>query len=228
MTPISALRKPFRYEFFNAAFIIIGINVLCFFYKTMAPRQALTLFAMIPVRVAMEGYVWQLFTYMFFHADISHLLFNMLGLFFFGTQIERRMGSREFLLFYLLSGFIAGLFSFAMYWIGGAYMIFLLGASGAIYAVLLAFAVFFPHAQRYIMGIFPVRAPILVIGYTAIELFSQVFSVRSGVAHLTHLAGFGFAFLYILIRIGINPIDVFRGGSGGSGGSGRGGGPRWR
>jgi membrane associated rhomboid family serine protease len=64
------------------------------------------------------------------------------------------------------------------------------------------------------MGIFPVRAPLLVIGYTAIELFSQMFSVRSGVAHLTHLAGFAFAFLYFLIRQGINPITVFRGGGG--------------
>jgi membrane associated rhomboid family serine protease len=175
----------------------------------MSPRQALTLFAMIPARVALEGYVWQLFTYMFFHADIYHLLFNMLGLFFFGTQIEQRMGSREFLFFYLLSGFVAGLFSFAMYWVSGAYMVFLLGASGAIYAVLLAFAVYFPHANIYIMGMFPVRAPILVLLYAGIEIFSQVFNVRGGIAHLTHLAGFGAAFLYFIIRLGINPLSVF-------------------
>jgi membrane associated rhomboid family serine protease len=209
MKSMTILRKPFRYTYNNAAFILIGINVLCFFYKTIAPRQALTLFAMIPVRVALEGYVWQLFTYMFFHSDIYHLLFNMLGLFFFGTQIEQRMGSREFLLFYLLSGFIAGLFSFAMYWFSGAYMVFLLGASGAIYAVLLAFAVYFPHAQIYVMGIIPVRAPILVLLYAGIELFSQVFNVRGGIAHLTHLAGFGAAFLYFVIRLGINPLSVF-------------------
>jgi membrane associated rhomboid family serine protease len=62
------------------------------------------------------------------------------------------------------------------------------------------------------MGIFPVRAPVLVIAYTAIELFNQVFSMRSGVAHLTHLAGFAFAYFYFVIRLGINPIDSFRGG----------------
>jgi membrane associated rhomboid family serine protease len=81
-----------------------------------------------------------------------------------------------------------------------------------VFAVLMAFATYFPHAQIYLMGIFPIRAPVLVIGYTAIELFSQIFSVQSGVAHLTHLAGFAFAFLYFVIRLGVNPIDSFRSG----------------
>lgn len=149
---------------------------------------------------------------MFTHANISHIFFNMLGLFFFGTQVERRIGSSEFLLFYLLTGFLAGLFSFIVYTLTGMYGAVLLGASGAIFAVLLAFAVYFPYANIYIMGIIPVKAPLLVIGYTAIELFSQLLSINSGVAHLTHLAGFVFAFFYFLIRLNINPIEVFRGG----------------
>jgi membrane associated rhomboid family serine protease len=203
------VRKPLRYEYFNAALILIVINVVCFFFSTLSPRTAYYYFSMIPARVVGDGAFWQVFTYMFFHANISHLLFNMLGLFFFGFQIEQRMGSREFLLFYLLSGLAAGVFSLAVYIATGAYGVILIGASGAIYAVLLGFAVYYPHAQIYVMGIIPVRAPILVMIYAGIELFSHVFNVRGGVAHLTHLAGLGAAWLYFLIRLRIDPLSVF-------------------
>ncbi len=209
----SILRRPFKYSYYNAAFGIIIVNLMVFMFNAVSP-QSRYYTAMIPGLVAGRGFYWQFLTYMFTHANISHILFNMLGLFFFGTQVERRIGSSEFLLFYLLTGVLAGIFSYAVYMFTGMYGVVLLGASGAVFAVLLAFAVYFPTANIYIMGIFPVRAPLLVIGYTAIELFSQMFSVRSGVAHLTHLAGFGFAFLYFLIRQGINPIQVFRGGGG--------------
>lgn len=207
----SLIRKPFRYRYYNAAFGLIMVNLLFFMFNSVSPQSKLYT-AMVPGLVVGQGFFWQFFTYMFTHADISHILFNMLGLFFFGTQVEKRIGSSEFLLFYLSTGFLAGLFSFVLYILSGMYGVILLGASGAVFAVLLAFAVYFPHARIYIMGIFPVRAPVLVIGYTAIEIFSQLFSVRSGVAHLTHLAGFGFAFLYFILRLGINPIQVFRGG----------------
>ena len=119
------------------------------------------------------------------------------------------MGSSEFLLFYLFSGLIAGLFSFVVYYLSGAYGIILLGASGAIYAILLAFAVFFPHAMIYVMGIIPVRAPVLVMIYAGIEIFSQVFNVQGGVAHLTHLAGLAAAWVYLRVRLRIDPLAVF-------------------
>ncbi|MBT3271688.1 MAG: rhomboid family intramembrane serine protease, partial [Spirochaetales bacterium] len=149
--------------------------------------------------------------YMFTHANFTHILFNMLGLFFFGAQIERRMGSHEFVLFYMSSGILAGLVSFIFYRATGNYGVYLLGASGAVYAVLLAFATYFPSARIYIMGIIPVRAPILVLIYTVAAIFFQLRGSASGVAHLTHLAGFGIAYLYFLIRLGVNPISVFLG-----------------
>ncbi|WP_020611100.1 rhomboid family intramembrane serine protease [Sediminispirochaeta bajacaliforniensis] len=207
----SIIRRPFRYRYYNAAFGIIIINIVFFVFNTISP-QSRYYTALIPGLIIGKGFYWQFFTYMFTHANISHIFFNMLGLFFFGTQVERRIGSSEFLLFYLLTGFLAGLFSFIVYMFTGMYGAVLLGASGAIFAVLLAFAVYFPYANIYIMGIIPVKAPLLVIGYTAIELFSQLLSINSGVAHLTHLAGFVFAFFYFLVRLNINPIDVFRGG----------------
>ena len=166
---------------------------------------------MSPLAILNRGWYWQFLTYMFVHGNITHILFNMLGLFFFGGQVERRMGSHEFLVFYLITGIAAGLFSFVLYWISGSYWVYLLGASGSVYAVLLAYATYYPDSQIYVMGIIPVRAPILVLIFTAIAIFSQIFSVSSGVSHLTHLAGFGFAFLYFLIRLGINPFRIFFG-----------------
>jgi membrane associated rhomboid family serine protease len=205
----SIIRRPLAYRYYNAALALIAVNLFIFLITAIVPKAKVYL-SLIPGLVIQEHAYWQFLTYMFTHADISHILFNMLGLFFFGVQVERRMGSSEFLLFYLICGIGAGLFSFLIYWLSGSYLVILLGASGALYAVLLAFAVFYPYANIYVMGLIPVRAPLLVLIYTAIELFSQFFSLRSGIAHLTHLAGFGFAFLYFLIRLGINPITVFR------------------
>lgn len=203
----SILRRPFPYRAYNITFILIGINLLIFFLSMLSANLTSYL-AMNPVLTISRGFWWQPVTYMFVHSGISHLVFNMLGLFFFGTQVEREMGSYEFLFFYLLSGTLAGLFSLAVYWFSGSYYVFLLGASGAVFAVLLAFATYYPNAQIFIFGILPMRASVLVLVYTAIELFSQIRG-GSNVAHLTHLAGFAFAYVYFVVRIGLNPIRRF-------------------
>lgn len=208
MAETSFLRKRLPYRNFNAAFILIGINLFVFFVTQIAPQTILYL-AMNPMAVVDRGLIWQPFTYMFAHAGITHILFNMLGIFFFGTQVEARLGSYEFLLFYGLTGLLAGLFSLGFYLMTGNVGVILLGASGAVFAVLLAFATLFPDAVIFLFGIIPIRAPILVIGYTFIELFSQIGGTRGNVAHFTHLAGFFFAFLYFVLRLRINPIRVF-------------------
>jgi membrane associated rhomboid family serine protease len=158
----------------------------------------------------MRGWIWTFITYMFVHGGFSHILFNMFALYIFGVQVERRMGSREFLLFYFVTGALAGVFSFIVYYMTGSYMVILMGASGAIFAVELAYAVFFPDSINYLWGILPLRAPVLVLGFTAIELFSSIFRANSGVAHLTHLAGFAFAWLYFVVRFGIDPWKRLR------------------
>jgi len=207
------LLKPLPYKYYNSALWLIGINVLVFFFTSVSPNLTVYL-SLSPVFILRGNAYWQFLSYMFTHANFSHILFNMLGIFFFGTQVERKMGSSEFLVFYFFSGIGAGLFSFIVYLITGSYNVLLLGASGAVYSILLAFAVYFPSANIYLFGLLPVRAPLLVVGYAAIEIFSQLFSFRSGVAHLTHLAGFGFAFIYFIFRQGINPIKSFRRGGG--------------
>jgi membrane associated rhomboid family serine protease len=203
----SPLRRPFRYANRNAAIWLIAINVVVFALEYIFPR--FSRFVILNPRAVLSGAVWQLLTYMFSHADLTHLLVNMLGLLFFGTQVEREMGTKEFVLYYLLTGFLAGLFSFVAYIAAGAYSVYLLGASGAVFAVLLAYATIYPQSEIYIWGIVPVRAPVMVIGYTVIELVSQLFSFRNSVAHLTHLAGFGFGWIYFLVRFGVNPAKRF-------------------
>ncbi|MBI9101116.1 MAG: rhomboid family intramembrane serine protease [Spirochaetales bacterium] len=206
----SILQKPLTYSYFNVTFVLIGINILVYFFNMMIPDTRIYM-AMIPVLVIRDHTYWQFLTYMFTHGSMTHILFNMLGLFFFGASVERRMGSWEFLLFYLLTGVLAGIFSFIVYYFTGAYTVILLGASGAVYAVLLAYASYYPDSRIFIFGLIPIKASMMVLIYTALALFNQFTGSRGGVAHMTHLAGFGFAFLYFLIRLGINPIDSFTG-----------------
>jgi membrane associated rhomboid family serine protease len=210
------LRRPFRYSYTQVVFYLIGINVLIYlaqhFFKRIGPFNIpLTYYlAMIPDLV-LNGWVWQFVTYMFVHDPQrwSHLIFNMLGLFIFGIQVERRMGSKEFLLYYFITGTLAGVISFAAYYFTRTPAI-LLGASGAIFAVELAFATFFPDAIIYIWGIIPLRAPVMVLGFTALELIFSVTGMQGNVAHLTHLSGFAVGWLYFLIRFRINPWREFR------------------
>lgn len=204
------LKRQYSGRYYNATFGIIILCVLVFFLNYLDPQSRIYL-AMVPQLIVGAGAYWEFVTYMFVHANLWHILFNMLALFFVGFQVERRMGSNEFVAFYMISGIGAGVISFLIYMATGTYDVILLGASGAIFAVLLAYATFFPDSMIYVFGILPIRAPLLVLIYTAIELFSSVFGLASGVAHLTHLAGFVVGYLYLLARIGVNPFRVFFG-----------------
>ncbi|MDR2314404.1 MAG: rhomboid family intramembrane serine protease [Spirochaetaceae bacterium] len=205
---MNILRRPFRYSFNWVIFYIIGTTILVFLAQNWN-RYITVYIAMIPSLV-LRGWVWQFVSYMFAHAGFSHIFFNMLGLFIFGVQVERQMGSKEFLLYYLVTGGIAGVISFGFYCFTGVNAI-LLGASGALFAVELAFAAFYPDSIVYVMGIIPLRAPVMVLGYTALELVFSVTGMQQGVAHLTHLSGFAVGWVYFLVRFGINPWRAFRG-----------------
>jgi membrane associated rhomboid family serine protease len=202
---MSIIRQPFRYYNYGAVYWLIGINVLLFVAMHYLGFQRLIFnMSMIPGLV-LRGRIWTFVTYMFVHGSVTHILFNMLALFFFGIHVERQMGSKEFLLFYFVTGALAGVFSFLVYYFTGSSRVILMGASGAVFAVELAYAIFFPTSVIYLWGIIPLRAPVMVLGFTALELFFSIFNRGSGVAHLTHLAGFAFAWLYFVIRFGINP-----------------------
>lgn len=205
------LRKPFRYSYKNATLWIIIVNAAVFFYFYFFNifRLNENAFALNVAGFIFSKMFWQPVTYMFIHGGWSHIFFNMLGLLFFGATVERAIGTKEFLLLYFVIGIFSGLFSVAFYYFTGNYMVSLAGASGAIYGILFAYAVIFPKSVIYIWGIIPLPAPLLVILYTLIEFGSQ-FIGSSNVAHYTHLAGFGVAFLYFVVRMGINPVKVWK------------------
>lgn len=206
------LRRPFEYKFTRVTLLFIFINFVVFALSYLYPRffqYAYYYGALNPYRLEYGRMYWQFLTYMFLHQNVSHIFFNMLGLLCFGLNLERAIGSREFTLFYLLTGILSGVFSFLVYRYTGQYNICLIGASGAIYAVLFAYAVFFPRSIIVVWGLIPVPAPVMVLIYTIIEIGSQ-FIGGGNVSHMTHLFGFFAAWLYFVIRMGIHPIKVWK------------------
>ena len=202
------ISRKFVYTYNNVTAILVAVNiaVFCLTYF-LFPRLTYTL-ALVPSSVYYGHSYWQFVTYMFTHGSISHLLFNMLSLYIFGTAVERRVGSKEFLLYYMLTGTLCGFASYGVYYLANTNVV-LLGASGAIYALLMLFSVLYPRAVIYVFGIIPVPAPVLIILYFVIELFSGMMSF-DGVAHMTHLFGLVFGLLYILIRMRLNPLKEWR------------------
>jgi membrane associated rhomboid family serine protease len=205
----SILRRPLRYRYYNATIILIVACILVFLFGYVDRSRRLVYLYLIPDYVLQAGAWWQVLTYMFVHGSWSHIFFNMLALFLFGIQLEKRMGSTEFLLYYFVTGIGAGIATVFINSATGQGMIPVVGASGAIFALLLAFAAFFPDARIFIFGILPIRAPVAVAAYAGIEIVSQFTNFQSGVAHLTHLAGLGFGYLYLVVRYDMNPIAIF-------------------
>lgn len=138
---------------------------------------------------------WTAVTYMFLHAGFGHLLFNMLGLFFFGARLETKLGARRFLRLYFLSGVGAAAFSLLFSWQAPV-----VGASGAVYGILAGYAMFWPRERIYIYGIFPVQARILAGLLVFVSLYSGISGSGSGTAHFAHLGGLlvGAAYLKLL------------------------------
>jgi len=194
------------YDSWQVTIKLVIINVIVFLMTSVSQNLQIRL-AMIPSFI-LDGWLWQFVTYMFVHSNFEHIFWNMFSLVMFGIPVENQLGSSEFLLFYLLTGVFSGIVSFICYLLAGI-NVFLVGASGAIYGVMLLFAVFYPRSRIFLFGFIPIKAPLMIILYTIIELYSQVFSYGGNVAHLTHLAGLLGAFLYCVVRLKINPVKVF-------------------
>lgn len=152
-------------------------------------------FGLIPAAF-FGGKIWQIISYMFLHGGFAHILFNMIALWMFGSALERVWGSREFLKYYVITGIGGGL-CYALFNMGSG--IPTVGASGAIYGLLLAFGVLFPNEMIYIWGVLPIRAKWFVIIFGGIEFLAS-FNQGSGVAHLAHLGGMVVGYLYLKRR----------------------------
>jgi membrane associated rhomboid family serine protease len=148
--------------------------------------------ALMFVPVYALGRPWTIITYMFLHGSIMHILFNMLGLYFFGPRVEQRLGSNRFLWLYFLSGISGALLHMLL-----APQSPIIGASAAIYGIVLAFARFWPTDKIYIYGVLPLEARWLVIITILYAIYSGVTGSLSGNADFAHLGGYVGAYLYL-------------------------------
>ncbi len=149
--------------------------------------------ALIPAQVFVQP--WGVLTYMFLHAGLGHILFNMIGLFFFGPRLEAWLGGNDFLKLYFLSG--VGGAAFTFFFSPGAPVV---GASAAVYGVLLAFAMIWPQERIYIWAILPVPAWLLAALLVGGSLWAGLTGAQAGIAHFAHLGGLAFGFGYLKIR----------------------------
>lgn len=143
---------------------------------------------------------WQIITYAFLHGNFTHLLFNMFGVWMFGSDIERVWGSRRYLTYYIVCAISAAIMQLVVTAMMGS--IFpTVGASGAVFGLLLAFAMLFP--RRVVMPLFPpipMRAPVFVAVYGLLELVLGVTGTQEGVAHFAHLGGMAGG--YLMMKFG--------------------------
>ena len=177
---------------------LIFANVGIFVLQQFSDDSFIYRFALWPWHASLF-HSWQLITYAFLHGGLSHLLFNMFGLFMFGPEIERVLGAQRFLIYYFVCVVGAALLHLGVTQFTEAQLVPTLGASGGIFGVLLAFGMFFP--QRRILLLIPpipMRAWLFVTLYGLIELAMGVFGTEQGVAHFAHLGGMLAGFLLLM------------------------------
>jgi len=181
--------------FTNAIKVLISVNFLIFILQTLSRSETLffPLFGLVPKLVWSEKMVWQPFTYMFFHGGVWHVLINMFVLWMFGSELERFWGKTKFLRYYFITGVGSGLVT----------MLFdiqsttpIVGASGAVYGVLLAYGLTYPNRTVYLYGIIPIKSIWFVLGIGFIAFMSS-FDNMSQISHMTHLSGMIIGYLML-------------------------------
>jgi len=176
--------------------IIMGI---VFLLQEVVSRMMVVYLGLLPALVWHELYLWQLFTYIFLHGDIPHILFNLLALWMFGGELETLWGSRRFLFYFFFCGIGAGMITVLCTIIltPQYQLIPVIGASGAIYGILLAFGWLFPNRPIYVYFLFPIPAKyfVAIFGFLEFIYFSR--GGGGGISHITHLGGLLFGFVYM-------------------------------
>lgn len=182
---------------------IIIANVAAFLVTLVAPEFMVTFFGMTPERI-FDGQVWQVATYLFIHSPdgFGHILFNMLAVWMFGVDLERRWGTEAFTKYYFVTGVGAGaattfasLLPFEA--TASMYAIPTIGASGAVYGLLLAWALLFPHQRILFFFVFPLPARVAALLMGAMSFLAAISARNTGVAEATHLAGMLAGWLYL-------------------------------
>jgi len=179
--------------FTDAIKFLISINCIIYVLQSLAGKEDIffRLFGLVPNVFISDLMLWQPFTYMFFHAPfysnvgISHILLNMLGLWVFGRELEQAWGKNKFLKYYFITGIGSGLITYLFQMNSDNPVI---GASGAVYGILLAYGISYPNRVLYIWGLIPVRSMWLVIIMGSIAFFGLL-GKADGISHVTHISG---------------------------------------
>lgn len=177
---------------------LVIVNCVVFLLEFTPALRIIPLFGLVPAKVINRLYLWQLFTYMFLHGGFFHLFLNMFVLWMIGSEIEGMWGSREFLKYYFITGTGAGIITVLTSWNSPIPTI---GASGAIFGLLVAFAMLFPNRLIYLNFFIPIKAKHLILLYVFINVVGFILNVSgfsdSGIAHFAHLGGMLVGYLYI-------------------------------
>ncbi len=187
-----------------------AVFLACYLGGLPLQRHVSVLLALSAEAAVRTFMIWQVFTYMFVHFGIWHLLFNMLALWMFGLAIEQSWGTRRFLKFYFLCGVAAGICVLVANVIVGDWGTPTLGASGAVFGLLVAFGVLFPDSIILMFFLFPMKAKYAVMIYVAVELITT-FGPNTGVSTVAHLGGAAFAYVYLKGRIPLWKMPDLRG-----------------
>lgn len=177
---------------------IIIANVGVFLLFVFAPQIITASFALVPGKIY-EGVpqLWRLVTYMFVHAGFAHILFNMLVVWWFGSPLEQIWGQKKFLKYYFITGIGAGIVCVPFY----PPQIPIVGASGAIFGLLMAFALIYPNARVYLWFLIPIKVKYLVIAFAVIELTATMSYMgghgASNIANIAHLSGMAIGYFYL-------------------------------
>ena len=186
----------FKPQYFTDAIkILILVNIVVFFFRYIAQSQIdlAQIFGLSSGNI--WPMIWQPVTYMFVHGDFFHIFMNMFVLWMFGSEMESIWGRREFLRYYFTTGIGSGLI-WLLFNMGNPYAV-LIGASGAIYGVLLAYGLMFPNRKVLIYFLFPVKVKYFVIFLGGMAFISSMGTSGSNISHLTHLSGMVIGFIYL-------------------------------
>ncbi|HOK40250.1 MAG TPA: rhomboid family intramembrane serine protease [bacterium] len=171
------------------------IFLLAFFNVKINNYSIINLFGLLPADL-LKFKIWQIFTYMFVHSDIMHLFWNMLTLLMFGIELERLWGAKELFKYYLICGAGAAVFSFLFI---NNTSIYIIGASGAIFGLMLAYSKIYPDSEILFFFVFPIKIKYAVIILAIISLLLS-FDRTTNIAHFTHLGGFVIGYLYLFFQ----------------------------
>ena len=184
----------------NGVKLLLIINIAIFVLMELSGQKSILfqLFGLVPRSVLQEYRLWQTFTYLFLHGGWIHILFNMLVLWMFGKDLEMDWGKNEFLIFYFVCGIGSGLIT-VLANINSPIVI--VGASGSIYGVLVAYGFTYPNRTVYLYGVFPLKVKYVVLGFGVIAFLASLSAAQSKVSHITHLSGMIIGIIYILFNI---------------------------